>query len=586
MLRIVERRINNLSGFPRFDTEGDIVLSDRDIRLRWAKFHNSIRSVSGNVVQRVIGRMLGEETLRYKTARFFGRPLLRLVRRLRKREAPKIVEPVVVQSQKVAATQRYFPINYRIARHVLHSASANPHTFDDVTILEVHETSESAESLVRSLNDAVRASSREWVFVVDASISEANRTVTLSALLSVASKDDDVVFADENGANPFTPILKTAGVGPHTLLSYNCVGRPALLRRSTLVEVGGLSPDAGWAFEHDAYLRLNEAGARFRHVVAVLPAGRPHIAFEASHVSDDTCRVVRSALARRAMSGEVTPGPLGTVVHWRLDAPEPEPSIDIVIPTRDRIDLVRQCIDAIEEKTTYANYDIIILDNDSKEPATLEYFASTKYRVVPCPGPFNYAHIVNRGIDHSTADFVVTLNNDTILVTPDWLEQMVGLASQPDVSIVGACLLDQDGRREHESIVIAPYPQHLRTDSNYPHPDEFSTATRDVAAVTGAVQMIRRELWASLGGMDEELKVVMNDVDICLRSQDNGRHVVYTPDVQLYHHVSSSRGDLDPLDDRNRFIRRWDIFGSFKDPYFPESLLLLGETVYYRHQWD
>jgi GT2 family glycosyltransferase len=201
--------------------------------------------------------------------------------------------------------------------------------------------------------------------------------------------------------------------------------------------------------------------------------------------------------------------------------------------------------------------------------------------VVPCPGPFNYAHIVNRGISHSLADYVVTLNNDTVLVTPDWLERMVSLASLPEIGIVGACLFDQDGRREHESIIIAPYPQHLRTDSNYPHVDQFTSAVRDVAAVTGAVQMVEREFWESLGGMDELLKVTMNDVDICLRSQLEGRYVVYDPDVQLYHHVSSSRGDLDPLDDRNRFIRRWDIFGTFRDPYFPEALLLLGETIYY-----
>lgn len=576
-----------MSGFPRFDAEGATLLSDRDIKRRWAKFHDSIRSVSGNVLQRVIGRMLGEDTVRYKIARFFGRPVLRVVRSLRKRPAPTVVEPVVVQSQKVAARQQYFPVNYRIPRHALESDTMAAHQqFANVAIFAVDESIESSEPSVRALNDLLENSKSEWIFLVDASISEANQSVTLAALLSAALDGDDVIFADENGPNPFTPILKTAGVGPHTLLSYNSVGRPALLRRTTLARIGGFSTVAGWVFEHDAYLRLKEADATFRHVTAVLPAGRPSIAFEASHVSEDTCRVVGRALERRGMSGEVTAGNLAGLVHWRLHAPEPHPSIDIVIPTRDRIDLVRQCIDAIEEKTTYTNYDIIILDNDSKEPATLEYFAQTKYRVVPCPGPFNYAHIVNRGISHSSAQFVVTLNNDTILVTPDWLEQMVGLASQPDVSIVGACLLDQDGRREHESIVIAPYPQHLRTDSNYPHPDEFSAATRDVAAVTGAVQMVRRELWESLGGMDEQLKVVMNDVDICLRSQEDGRHVVYTPDVQLYHHVSSSRGDLDPLDDRNRFIRRWDIFGSFKDPYFPESLLLLGETVYYRHQWD
>ena len=135
--------------------------------------------------------------------------------------------------------------------------------------------------------------------------------------------------------------------------------------------------------------------------------------------------------------------------------------------------------------------------------------------------------------------------------------------------------------------MIAPYPQHLRTDSNYPHADQFSAATRDVAAVTGAVQMVRREFWESLGGMDEQLKVTMNDVDICLRSQLDGRHVVYTPDVQSVSTTSARRAaTLDPLDDRNRFIRRWDIFGTFQDPYFPESLLLLGETMYYRHKWD
>jgi GT2 family glycosyltransferase len=184
-------------------------------------------------------------------------------------------------------------------------------------------------------------------------------------------------------------------------------------------------------------------------------------------------------------------------------------------------------------------------------------------------------------VSHSSADYVVTLNNDTILVTPDWLERMVSMATLPHVGFVGACLLDQDGRREHESIIIAPYPQHLRTDSNYPHVDQFTSSVRDVAAVTGAVQMVEREFWNFLGGMDEQLKVTMNDVDICLRSQLEGRHVIYDPDIRLFHHVSSSRGDLDPLEDRNRFIRRWDIFGSFRDPYFPESLLLMGETIYY-----
>ncbi len=93
--------------------------------------------------------------------------------------------------------------------------------------------------------------------------------------------------------------------------------------------------------------------------------------------------------------------------------------------------------------------------------------------------------------------------------------------------------------------------------------------------------MVRREFWQRLGGMDEQLKVVMNDVDVCLRAQMEDRYVVYTPYVHLFHHVGASRGDLDPIDDRDRFVKRWDIFESFRDPYFPESLLLLGEKMFY-----
>jgi len=570
-----------VSGFQRFDSDGAVQLSNRDIKRRWSRFHASIHSASGNVLQRVVGRMLGEDTLRYKLARLVGRPLLRLVRRLRASSpAPQTTAPTLAKGS-------YFPNNYRpkamLQLDVPDASQLAAHRVSTVVIDQGRAPSSEA---ISTLDDVVTTSEDEWLFITDATVTAIDRAKSLTALLRVANDGDDVVFADESGINAATPVLKPAAVGPHTLLSYDCVGRPALVRIATLRALGGFRSEAGWAFEHDAYLRLSESGAHFHHLTQVLPAGRPAIASDAAHVGADTRNVVADALERRGIDADVAPGAFATLVEWRVRTPSPAPSIDIIIPTRDRLELVLQCIDAVETKTTYPNFDIIILDNDSAEPATLEYFATTKYRVVPCPGPFNYAHIVNRGIKHSSADYVLTLNNDTILLTPDWLEIMVGLASLPDVSIVGACLLDQHGRREHESIVIAPYPQHLRTDSNYPHADEFSRATRDVAAVTGAIQLVRRDVWESLGGMDEQLKVTMNDVDICLRSQVDDRHVVYTPDVQLVHHVSSSRGSLDPLDDRNRFIRRWDIFGSFRDPYFPESLLLLGETMYYRHKWD
>ena len=576
-----------MPAFHRFDLEGESdqpVVTDLEMKRRWAAFHGDMRQMSGKWWQRILGELLGEDTRRYRIARRFGRPILQFFRRMR----PSRQDSELIKARAQFATaplktaeSNIFPYNYspKTSIRFINLASFEVST-DDVTTVEVDERWP-ASVAIEAVNAALKATSATWLFVCDVTRSDVERATSLLALFNHVTDEADVVFADETGPNVFAPIFKFPSVPPHTLLSYNVVGRPALLRVATIRRIGGFVRDAGWAFEHDLYLRLNEASAVFRHVNLVLPAGRPDLAFERDHIDADTCRVTEMALARRDWRGSVEPGRISGLAHWTLETPTPQPSIDVIIPTRDRIDLVLNCIEALENKTTYQNWDIILLDNDSIEPESLEYFAQSKYRVVPCPGPFNYAKIVNRGVNHSKADFVVTLNNDTILITPDWLERMVSLAALEDVAIVGACLVDQYGHREHESIVVSPYPQHLRTDSNYPHLDQFSRSTRDVAAVTGAVQMARRETWASLGGMDERLAVTMNDIDLCFRAQSDSSFVVYTPDVQLIHHVSSSRGTLDPLEDRNRFIRRWDIFGTFKDPFFPEALLLLGEAMYY-----
>ena len=575
-----------MPAFQRFDLDGESdqpIVTDEEMKRRWAAFHYDMHMMSGKRWQRILGELLGEDTRRYRMARRVGRPILQVGRRLRasRRDGPIKATAQFASEAIPEDKSKVFPLNYspKTAIRFVNLASYEIAT-DDVTTVVVDERMP-APAAINAANEALNETTATWIFLCDTTSTDEARATTLLALFNHLGADDDVVFADENGANRFAPLFKFSSVPPHTLLSYNLVGRPAIIRVATLRRLGGFDPETGWAFEHDAYLRLVEADAVFRHVNLVLPAARPEIAFERTHIDADTCRVTQKALARRGWHGSVEPGAMPGLCDWRIHVPSPQPSIDVIIPTRDRIDLVRNCIEALENKTTYQNWDIILLDNDSIEPESLEYFANTKYRVVPCPGPFNYAKIVNRGVNHSSADFVVTLNNDTVLMTPDWLERMVSLAALPDVGVVGACLLDQYGHREHESIVISPYPQHLRTDSNYPHLDQFSQSTRDVAAVTGAVQMVRREFWNSLGGMDERLAVTMNDIDLCLRAHSDRHFVLYTPDVHMVHHVSSSRGSLDPLEDRNRFIRRWDIFGTFKDPFFPEALLLLGETMYY-----
>jgi O-antigen biosynthesis protein len=562
----------------RFDLDGMSQIPDSELNKRWERFHNEIRYRSGNIFERVAHRMLGGEgTLRYKTARIPGRQLLKLVRLLRGKPQ-KLSGPIVLTE---------FPISY--IPHSLCSGEievANTHQLSDIEVCIIDESGSSSAETIKDLNEKITKSGAKWLLLVDASINDAEKAVSLSRLLDFAESGSDVVFSDETNVNPHFPILKPDTVGPHTLLSYNVVGRPALLSISKLQINGGFSTSAGWAFEHDFYLRLSEQRGVFQHVPLILPAGRTQISLSAEHINNDTCAVVNAALARRRWAGDVSIGALPGLVEWKLTPPSPQPSIEIVIPTRDRLELVLQCIAAIEEKTTYSNYSITILDNDSIEPETLAYLASTSHKVVTCPGPFNYAKIINRGITHSTANFIVTLNNDAIVQTPDWLERMVGLASLPDVGIVGSKQVESSGHSEHESVVISPYPQHLRSDGNYPYRDHFILATKDVAAVTGAVQMFRRNFWESIGGMDEELTVVMNDIDVCLRAQLEGRNVVYTPDVIHTHNAGSSRGKLDPKVDRNHFLRRWDIFDSFQDPYFPPLLKLFGETFYYLDPQD
>jgi cellulose synthase/poly-beta-1,6-N-acetylglucosamine synthase-like glycosyltransferase len=212
---------------------------------------------------------------------------------------------------------------------------------------------------------------------------------------------------------------------------------------------------------------------------------------------------------------------------------------------------------------------VVICDNDSKEPETLAWLKDCGYLVVPCPGPFNYASIVNKGVAMLDTDYVVTLNNDTTIATPDWLERLVGLCSLPSVGSVGVKLQYPDGRLQHEGVGIIPMPVHLSRDANYAEVDRWLTSTRNASAVTGACQIVRAEAWRAVGGLDERLAVAFNDVDFGLRLNANGWRVVYTPEVVLGHRESASRGDLHPPDDEALLVARWDLHGDYVDPSMP-----------------
>ena len=397
----------------------------------------------------------------------------------------------------------------------------------------------------------------------------------LHALLtSAGTANEGIVFADEDrssGTLRTTPQLRSSSVGPHTMWSYNSVGYPHLIHRNTWNELGGLDANLSSAALYDFFLRAASADVSFKHCNRVLLTRDVALESSADPATSDQIRALEQHWREVGVVGHASGGAVPGLVEWKIEATA-TPSVDILIPTRDRLELLTKCLTSIEEQTSYPNYRIIILDNDSVEPATLDFLQKTKHELVACPGPFNYSAIMNRGAATSTADILLTLNNDTVIIQNDWLTDIVGALLLDDVGVVGNKHVSPSGQVVHAGVIATPDISHVSYDSTPTFDVRYELASRDVLAVTGACTAIRRELWMSLGGMDESLAVEFNDIDLCLRVQEIGKYVVYLSNVEIIHAEKSSRGPSKSLDDTVHFYEHWDLLGENVDPFFSPNL--------------
>jgi len=231
--------------------------------------------------------------------------------------------------------------------------------------------------------------------------------------------------------------------------------------------------------------------------------------------------------------------------------PSVPPLVSIVIPTRDRVDLLRPCVESIFSKTLYTNYELIIVDNSSSDPAALEYLSGlelhSRISVIRYEDEFNYSAINNFAVEFARGDVICLLNNDTEVITPDWLEKMLGILLQPNVGAVGAKLLFPDNTVQHAGDAVGPggCADHYFSGLGAEEGGYCGRAllAQDLSAVTGACLLTLKRVYLELGGLDEgNLPVAFNDVDYCLRLLESGRRVVWTPHAKLYHHESVSRG--------------------------------------------
>jgi GT2 family glycosyltransferase len=265
-------------------------------------------------------------------------------------------------------------------------------------------------------------------------------------------------------------------------------------------------------------------------------------------------RCAPGALAHAAAEGGV---------HVRYPVSDPPPLVSLIIPTRNGLQLLRQCVQSILDKTDYAHYEIVIVDNGSDDPATLEYLqgvgADPRIRVLRDDRPFNFSALNNVAARCCAGEVLGLVNNDIEVIGGDWLREMVGLALQPDVGAVGARLWFADGTLQHAGVVlgiggVAGHVHH-RLPRGQPGYQGRACLTQEFSAVTAACMVLRREVFDKAGGLDENMAVDYNDIDFCLRLRRAGYRVIWTPHAQLFHHESATRGRRRPATQQERYER-------------------------------
>jgi len=329
---------------------------------------------------------------------------------------------------------------------------------------------------------------------------------------------------------------------------------------------------------------------RIQHVAQVL-----HHAFVTGisrpHVSEAHRECVQELLSRESASArvELHDTDAGSVIRVRYPLPDPIPRVSILIPTRDRLDLLRPCVHGLLNRTDYAAMELIIVDNGSTETATLSYLNSlaedSRVRVMSYDGEFNHSAINNRAAVEASGTILGILNNDLVVIHPDWLMEMVSLAVRDDVGAVGCKLLFPDNRIQHAGVVLGfggvAGHVHWGRFRDDPEPLLRTDVTQEFSVVTAACLIVRRSVFEDVGGFDaDEFPIWMNDVDLCLRIREAGFRNVWTPHATLYHRHSASLGTPTGAAERKyyqhharMFRRRWGHIIP-NDPFYNPNLCL------------
>lgn len=380
------------------------------------------------------------------------------------------------------------------------------------------------------------------------------------------NKDLDFIYSDEdkitdNRHEYCAPFFKPDW-NPDFLHSVNYITHFSTIRRSLLNEVGGLRGEYNGAQDWDLFLRITNTTDRIYHIPTVIYSWRIHDLSTAKntdtkpYVVEAQQKAIVDDLHRKGYDDVSVKQDTNNRGYWEVRYPiKDEPLISIVIPTKNQYKVVTRCIKSIYKKTTYKNFEIVLVDTGSTDKRVLRWYEALKsqydnLRVVNWPEqPFSYARSCNEGARHAKGELLVMLNNDTEVITPDWLEVMAGDAQRKEIGAVGCLLFFPDQRHvQHAGIgiglggVAANSFSMIVNHGLTPNQHIYLNTKHNITAVTAACLMIKKKVYDEVGGFDETFRVTYNDVDLCLRLREKGYYNLYTPYVQLLHHESISVG--------------------------------------------
>ncbi|MDY2896512.1 MAG: glycosyltransferase [Candidatus Limivivens sp.] len=450
-------------------------------------------------------------------------------------------------------------------------------------------------------NEAIRMATGEFLMFADHddflepdALYEMVRALNENRELDLIYTDEDL--CDEKGECFFAPRMKP-DFNPDFLRSINYICHLVLVRKSLAEEVGLLRKQCDGAQDYDFLLRCIEKTDRVYHIPKVLYHWRVSETSTAGNQDSKTYAIDAGKLAltehyaRLGYEAEVEYTGIFIMYRMRLKL-KSQPLVTILIPNKDQVETLANCLSSIYEKTDYPYFEILVVENNSEKEETFAYYEKMKqehenFYVVTYQGGFNYSAINNFGVRHAKGEYLLFLNNDTEVISPFWIREMLGFCQREDTAAVGAKLFYPDGLVQHCGVVvgIANYAGHVqnfktRRDNGY-----FGRlrAVQDISAVTAACMLVKRSVFEEIGGFDESFEVAFNDVDLCLRIRETGKLIVQDPNVELYHYESKSRGYENTPEklarfkgEVIRFRKRWKAFLEKGDPYYSPNLTLMN----------